>query len=160
MKVEKCTKKDDELFVVEEMCGKWAKIEAGVDSCAADNVCPADMFPDIVKVETAASKSGKIYAAANGSPIRNEGEKTADFVTSSGQKRSVKFQLAKVTKVLLSAGKIAKAGFKVDLNLVDPSIVNLRTGGKIGLKYKNGIFIVNLWVDTEKVGQVFTRQGR
>ena len=145
--------------MVEEMEGTWARIEAGVDSCAADVVCPAGMFAAIPKVETAASVGGKKYAAANGSPIRNEGEKTVEFLTNCGKKQKAKFQSAEVTKVLLSADKINKAGFDVDLNAKNPMIMDNRTGAKIPLKRKNGIFVIDLWVNTEKVGQVFARPG-
>ena len=117
------------------------------------------MFAAIPKVETAASLGGKRYAAANGSPIRNEGEKTVEFMTNCGKKQKVKFQLAEVTKVLLSADKINKAGFNVDLNAKNPMIMDTKTGAKIPLKRKNGIFVIDLWVNTEKVGRIFTWPG-
>ena len=82
---------------------EWARIEAGVDSCAVEHVCPPHLFPLIPRVETMASLSGKKYSAANGSPIYNEGEKTVDFFTDCGKKQKVRFQLTKVTEVLLSA---------------------------------------------------------
>ena len=67
------------------------KIEAGVDSCAADKVIPVDMFPDIAKKESEASRGGKSHAAANGGEIKNEGEKIIDFVTNEGYKKKAKF---------------------------------------------------------------------
>ena len=59
-------KKVDEICVIKETKGKWVCIEARVDSCAADNVVPIKMFPDIKLEETEASRSGRSYAAANG----------------------------------------------------------------------------------------------
>ena len=122
------TKMKDGVMMVEEMRGTWARIEAGLDSCAAINVCPVGMFSAIPKVETEASMSGKKYSAANGSTILNEGEKTIEFVTNCGKKQKVKFQLAKVTKILLSADKVNRAGFDVDLNSKDPKIIDKKTG--------------------------------
>ena len=104
--VTKKTKKKKEIgdvMVIEEVKGKWARIEAGVDSCAVEHVCPTQMSPLIPRIETMASLSGKRYSAANGSPIYNEGEKTVDFMEDCGEKQKANFQLAKVSEVLLSA---------------------------------------------------------
>ena len=144
---------------VEETRGKWVRIQAGVDSCAADNVLPSLMFPGIKTVETRASRNGKEYSAANGGAIKNEGEKVVSFTTHCGKRRKIKFQVAKVTKVLLSASKIAKAGFIVKLDAEDPYIMDRITGEKMTLKHQNGIFGLDLWVNTEEMGRVFSRQG-
>ena len=84
----------EEIFAVEETKGKWVRSEAEADSCAADNVLPSKMFPDFPTVETAASKAGKSYSAANGMSIANEGDKVIEFMTNAGTKRRMKFQVA------------------------------------------------------------------
>ena len=53
-KMRKSSNEVKEVCVIKETKGKWACIETGVDSCAADNVCPVTMFPDITTVESEA----------------------------------------------------------------------------------------------------------
>ena len=36
-----------DVMMIQETRGKWVRIEAGVDSCAAVNVCPTHMFPQV-----------------------------------------------------------------------------------------------------------------
>ena len=118
------------------------------------------MFPDLKLLETEASRTKKAYAAADGGEIINEGEKTIEFVTNEGKSKKVKVQVAKVTKLLLSAAKVVKAGYKVELDGDNPMIKNVRAGEEIKIKKKNGIYVMDLWIDTEKMGRVFSRPGR
>ena len=118
------------------------------------------MFPDLKLVETEASRSRKSYAAADGGEIVNEGEKTIEFMTNEGSCKKVKVQVAAVTKLLLSAVKIVKAGYKVELDDEKPMIKNMKTGETIKIRKKNGIYVMDLWIDTETMGRVFSRPGR
>ena len=117
-----------DVMMIQETRGKWVRIEAGVDSCAAVNVCPTHMFPQVPVVETMASLSGKCYSAANGGTIKNEGEKTVEFQTHCGKDKKVKFQCAKVTKVLLSVEQLSRAGLHVDLDPRSPNMTSLKNG--------------------------------
>ena len=153
------TQRPGDVCVVTETRGKWMTIGGGVDSCAADHVAPTGMFPDVPIIETEASKNGKTYAAANGGEIKNEGEKVIPFTTNEGFQKKARFQVAKVTKVLLSASKITKAGYEVNLATQNPSIKHKKSGETIYLKEKNGIFVIDMWINTELLGRVFNRQG-
>ena len=107
------------------------------------------MFPQLVKKETKESKRGKEFTTANGGKIKNEGEKLVPYCTLDGEKKRVRAQLAKVTRVLISASKMTKAGYKISLDADNPSIKNIKTGKVTKLRHKNGIFIIDMWVDTE-----------
>lgn len=54
----------NEVCIISESKGKWEKTEAGVDSCAADNVCPVNIFPDIEKKESEASRNRKVLCGS------------------------------------------------------------------------------------------------
>ena len=150
----------ESLMVVEEVRGKWVRVSAGVDSCASNTVIPVTMFPNVPKRETKESKSGKTFTAANGGKIKNEGEKVIPFQTSSGENRKVRGQLAKVTRMLISVSKMNKAGYKVSLDPDNPHIQDTKTKKITKLRHKNGIFLIDLWIDTSVTGPVFTGQGK
>ena len=65
-----------------------------------------------------------------------------------------------MTKMLLSAAKINKAGYDIHLDQRAPMISNAKTGEKIHLMKRNGVFVMDMWIDTEKMGQVFSRPER
>ena len=148
-----------ELNVVEETRGKWTKVSAGIDSCAGNTVIPVDMFPELPVKQTEQSKAGKEFTCANGDKIRNEGEKVIPFFTAEGEKKSVRAQRTKVTRMLIAVNKLNKAGYQVSLDAENPLIRNTATGKVTKLRMKNGIFLIDLWVDTEVTGPVFHRQG-
>lgn len=87
-------------------------------------------------------------------------KKRSSSLRTAVKKQKVKFQLAKVTKILLSADKVNRAGFDVDLNSKDPKTIDKKTGAKIAPKRQHGIFVLDLWVNTEKVGKVFSQPGQ
>ena len=41
----------------------------------------------------------------------------------------------------------------------NPFIKNIKTGKVTKLRHKNGIFLIDMWVDTEITGPVFNGQG-
>ena len=55
---------------VESQPGKWRKMTACVDSGAVRSVAPKIVAPGVSLVATDESKSGKVFRAANGSPIK------------------------------------------------------------------------------------------
>ena len=67
------------------------------------------MFP---MIESEGSKSGVEYNAAGkgGKQIRNEGQKTVDFLTSEGKHKSMVCQVANVHKIPASIAGICDKG--------------------------------------------------
>ena len=150
-------KSNDEICSIEETSGKWVRISAGMDSCAAQTVMSRKMFPKMRIEQTEDSKNGKEYTAANGGKIKNEGQKIIPFTTVEGQELKMKVQVAEVTRMLISASKVAKAGNIVNLDATNPHVKNIKTGKVTKLRHKNGIFL--LGINTDVTGPVFSRQG-
>jgi hypothetical protein len=130
-----------------------------MDSCAAQTVMSRKMFPRMKTEQTEDSRNGKEYTAANGGKIKNEGQKIIPFTTVEGQELKMKVQIAEVTRMLISASKVANAGNIVNLDAKNPHIKNIKTGKVTKLRHKNGIFLLDIWVNTEVTGPVFSRQG-
>ena len=147
---------DPELNAI-EVKGDWIRIEATVDSGAAESVCPRNMFPKIIAKQ---DRAGKQYVAANGSKIADEGEKLVPAHTSAGKSITVKFRAASVVKPLMSVRRINQAGNVVVLDDKDPYIKCRKTGDITKLRCQNGVFVMDLWVNAQEAGPVFGRQGR
>ena len=80
-------------------------------------VMPAQWFLEYEAKESAESRAGVKYVAANGEVIPDQGCKVLNVVLDKGQKRTMQFNLAKVTKPLAAVSQICKAGHKVVMNL-------------------------------------------
>ena len=94
--------------------------------------------------------------------IPNQGEKKIKIRTQENQDRGIVFQIAPVTKVLLSVGRLSEQGNDVNLNSDDPHIRNKATQEVTRLRKSNGMFILDMWVKVfveEEIESGFTRQG-
>ena len=147
---------EDELCAISEQRNGWMKITATVDSGAADSMMQPQLLPHIAIKSSAGSRSKKNYMSAGGERIPNLGEKVVAFVTAERQSKQVVFQIAKVTKPLISVGKIVAAGNSVNLERRNPCIIDGTTGEVTKLREQGGVFVLDMWV---KVEQVFRRQG-
>ena len=85
-----------------------------MDSGASEHVMPLNWCPQ-AELEKGSS-FGRTYAAANGSTIKNEGEKTVLMVTKNGQWRGMKFQVCDVTRPLYSVHKLCETGHSAVFN--------------------------------------------
>ena len=137
-----------EVIVSFEDKGKdseWVKVEAYVDSAAVATVMKADTIPGIEVVESEGSKKGHIWWSASNHPIKNEGQKVIPFRTSCGKKRRITFQIAKVSKPLVSVNALNDTGHDVILSKKNPRIV-CPNGEEIKLRAKNKVFILDMFV--------------
>ena len=64
------------------------------------------------------------------------------------QARACIFQVAQVSKPLLSAAQVTKAGFLAILDGPghDSYLLHKRTGSRTKLKLDNGVYVLDLWV--------------
>ena len=90
--------------------GSFEEVKITADSGAVDHVAPRSLAKDTPVSETKASRMGVHYVAANGSEIRNEGEKKVKAFTSKGLPLNMTWQIAEVKKPLASIGRICDAG--------------------------------------------------
>lgn len=148
---------DECLFSLESTGPGWVKIEAHVDSGAADNVLAKQLFPAVKLRPSEGSKSHRQFVTASGARLPNMGEKVVGFQTKQGENRRIVFQVTDVTRPLISVKKIMKAGNFVYLDN-NPRIVHKATGKITPLVEKNGMHMLEMYVDMSH-GPVFTGQG-
>ena len=152
---------EEMLFQLTEPKGKheeYVKVTAAIDSGAADNALPPSILPEIPIKESPGSRSGKCYISASGGRIPNLGEKVVRIRMQNGGVKTIKFQIADVSKTLISVLKLIAAGNEVILD-DDPRIVNKRTGEVTKIRKQNGIFVIDLYILKPK-SSGFTRPGQ
>ena len=124
---------------------EWVKIEAYVDSAAVANVMKGNVIPGIKMVESEGSKKGQNWWSASNHPIKNEGQKLIPFKTTCGKKRRIMFQIANVSKSLVSVDALNETGHDVVLNKKNPRII-CPNGEEIKLRRKNKVFVLDMFV--------------
>ena len=82
------------------------KLKIYIDSGAADTVCPKDFHPGGEVRETAESKKGNYYLAANNSRIPVHGRKTIQGVTDDWNNLKIEAEVADVRRALGVSKKI------------------------------------------------------
>jgi hypothetical protein len=135
---------------------KWAKLEAVVDSGAAESVAPSSMAPWLPTVPSEGSRRGQCYLSASGAKLENKGEKKFDMVTAEGNWGQATFQVAEVTRPLCSVTKICDRGNKVVFEKDGGYIYNYATGVKTKFDRQNNVYVMEMYVE-EPSG--FARQG-
>ena len=127
----------------------WEKLVVTVDSGAVDTVTPADTAKKFKVRQTAASKEGLTYRAANGTKIRNLGEKTIQGVTSDWDQVVMTMQVAEVNKTLGSVWRMCEAGNTVNFEKGNSYIVDKRTGHKTMIRENNGSYEFDIWIKSD-----------
>ena len=89
------------------------------------------------------------------------GEKTIAIKSKEGVTKKIKFQMADVTRVLASVGKIASAGNQVIMSK-QGGVIKDKDDNVINLELENGVYVVKGMVKTQgeqHQARVFHRQG-
>ena len=137
-----------EVVGAEDDCS-WERIDAAVDSAAIDSVIPVPMLPHIKLQPSRRSLAGKQYISANDKEIKNHGEKKVAFQTMEKLNKAIMFQMADVSRVLISVDKLNAAGSDVHLRKKGAYIITPQKE-RIGLKRKNGAYILTMWIKIPK----------
>ena len=127
---------DEEVNAIETV---QEVVEITVDSGAAKSVWPSRKKGD----ERTKSKKAVKLAAANGSPIRVEGDARLEFIRD-GMKCSMKFLDADVKRPLASVSAIVDEGNVVVFGQHESFIENVSTGQRIPMCRRNGVFVMRL----------------
>ena len=106
----------------------WRRIVVQTDSGALDTVTPKDAAPGIMLKETMASKNGIGYVDANGTIIKNYGEKMIKGKTDDGTSVSMAMQCADVTKTLGSVYRMNQGGNAIILDGSNSYMVQKKSG--------------------------------
>ena len=113
---------------IDQFHGSWERVPVTVDSGAYDSVMPFEMAQGVPIKQTEASKRGLSYRAANGTRVRNQGERNLKGYTSEGNAVDMSMQVCDVTKPLGSVRAMMRAGNRVILDSDDSYICNKETG--------------------------------
>jgi hypothetical protein len=146
-----------ELNVV-QAAGDWIKVTGTLDSGAAESVCPMDFMP---MLETSAPKDGRTYVAATGTRIKDQGAKKVEFTTCEGRVKNIMFRRTNVMKPLIAMSKVEQAGNMIVLNGPENSYVECKkTKERTKVRKQDGVYVIDMWINTGTAGPVFGRQGR
>jgi hypothetical protein len=73
------------------------------------------------------------------------------FKTKEGNRSSLKWQCAPVTKPLLSVSRICDAGHRVIFESTGGYMVNLKSGRKTSFRRKNNVYMLDMMVGVDDV---------
>ena len=136
----------------------WSRVDCVLDSGAADSVCPRSMAPQFAITETDASRAGVYYTAADGGRIANVGETTVPIALENGAQTSATFQVADVSRPLMSVGKACEMGNRVLFGSGGGYILNVSTGGATPFYKRDGVYIFTMWIPpASEAGSGFVR---
>ena len=140
---------------------QWVKLEAVVDSGAAESVAPVGMAPWVPKRESEGSKRGQTYLSASGDKLPNLGEKQFDMLTSEGNWAQATFQVAEVTRPLCSVSKICDKGNRVVFELGGGYVEHIATGWRTRFARQNNVYVLEMYVQDggSEGAKDFGRQG-
>ena len=128
----------------------WEKIAVQIDSGAVDTVGPKEIAGAFDTKETVMSKKGIGFVAANGSSIKNYGEKRIAGYTDDGEGVSLKIQCADVRSFLGSVHKMNLGGNAVVLDGDRSYTQNKETGRKTRIVYDHGKYVMHVWVPAKE----------
>ena len=98
------------------------------------------------------SRAGRCYRAANGTRIKNLGEMAVNFLSPEGHRCSLPVQVAEVEKPLVAVSQLAAAGNVVELGSDGGCITNKRTGMKLNLTRRDGVYVLPMKVPAAASG--------
>ena len=138
-----------------------------MDSGAVDTVGPRQVAQAIPIKPTKASKEGRHYKAANGTEIKNYGQKRIEGVDNKGVSTGITIQVADVHKTLASVGKMTDAGNTIIFSK-GRSIIATDKEGEVAkaaikaakpnqtteLEKRNGVYTFDMWVNKDQTNYV------
>ena len=99
---------------------EWVDVEfeVALDSGSMEHVCDEIDTPGYELQESEGSKKGQNFIVGDGNRIPNKGQKELNLQPEDqeGCKIQSKFQIARVTRPLMSVGKMCDAGMKVEFD--------------------------------------------
>jgi len=148
---------DDSECMMHE--GEWVDIEfeVALDSGSMEHVCDEMDTPGYALQESEGSKKGQNFIVGDGNRIPNQGQKELNLQPEERQKCKIKsvFQIARVTRPLMSVGKICDVGMKVEFD-AERAVVKNSSGKEvcIFLRKPGGLYTCKM-----KLKSPFHRQG-
>ena len=124
----------------------WTKVKVIMDSGAAESVCPRTMAPQFPIQDSLGSRAGVYYTSANGGKIMNLGEQQVPVCLSNGARTIATFQVADVSRPLMSVGKMFEMGNRVIFGANGGVILSLQTGQVTLFIKDEGVYTFEMWI--------------
>jgi ribosomal protein L34E len=141
--------KELETEKISKVQEEWEEVELAVDSGATETVVGESMIKNASTQPGEASKRGAKYEGADGTIIRNQGEKRFHAESTEGVRRRFVAQVTDVNKGLLSVSKLAKAGHKIVFDTEGSYIEDKATGEVMNLTESGGMYMLKIWVQKD-----------
>ena len=123
-----------------------------MDSGAAATVVPERLLPDHLVRQGPAARRGAHYLAADGGRIPNFGELGIQFMTREQHRGSLTFQVAEVSKPILSVSDVVAKGNDVSSHATGGLITNRSSKKSIAFKKVGGVYILTFWLLPRRLG--------
>ena len=117
-----------------------------MDSGAADSVCLRSMAPHFNAEDSEASRAGVYYTAAGGAKIKNLGQQQIPVAMGNGLRTIAVFQVAEVSRPLMSVAKVCEMGNRVVFGANGGYIYNIQSGQATPFVMKDGVYCFSLWI--------------
>ena len=113
------------------LAADWSDLEfeVALDSGAVVHVCSLDDTPGYMIEESRGSKRGQEFLMADGGTKPNLGQKTLNLMDGDRELKAI-FQIAGVTRPLMSVGRICDEGHEVTFNS-EVAVVKTKEGSEI-----------------------------
>ena len=121
-------------------------MEVLVDSGAAATVVPEKLLPDHAIRQGSAARRGVHYLAADGGRIPNLGELDVQFLTREQHRCSMTFQVADVSKPILSVSDVVAKGNDVSFHATGGTITNHRSKTQISFHNVGGVYLLTVLI--------------
>ena len=124
-----------------------------LDSGSVVHVCANENAPGYTLDESMGSKRGQNFLMGDGGKVPNQGQKALNLSGATSDLKSV-FQIAKVTRPLMSVGKICDEGFEVRFYKTHACILD-KTGKEI-CKFERqpgGLYVAKLRLKSPSFGR-------
>ena len=125
---------------------KWVKVDSVMDSGASAPVAPPSMLPNVAVVPSEGSRRGQRFTSASKHKLKNLGEQKIHACSEEGQDLEVLFQIADVSKPLVSVSSICERGNRVIFGRSGGVVKSMRTGHEIPFHRNNGIYVLSMWM--------------
>jgi len=137
----------------------YTLVEGVMDSGAAKNVGPRSAFRAKPKPSFMSSRGLK-FNGPDGHELPNHGELDCPWESVEGHSCGTTWQLSDVGRFLFAASELTAAGNDIILRKKDGEIRNRKTGKRIHLQKKGGVYVLKMWVANHTLASDFPGQGK
>ena len=133
-----------EIVPDENGVDEWCLMNTYMDSGCAKSVCPLSFCEELPVRTSESSLKGEHFKTADGTQLRNQGERNVQGISEMGQAVQTAYAVAEVSLALDSVSQICDNGSIVVFNKYGGKIIG--PGGKVDFVRKGDTYIRSTWV--------------